>query len=137
MTGKEIVEKFPLSIEIIRQWALKKMTDSFTGNVDVEDFEKFLLEKGIHLSQIIDIIDSNPRIFFDIFDEHKIYINIIRIFNDFQASVFESDILGKFKTRKEAETKAIILAFSILEEDLSLEKEKSKINEVDYLDLQE
>lgn len=137
MTGKEIVEKFPLSTEIIRQWALKKITDSFTGNVDVEDFEKFLLEKGVHLSQIVDIIDSNPRILFDIFDEHKIYINIIRVFDIFQASVFESDKLGEFKTRKEAELEAIILAFSILEEDLSLEKEKLKSNEIDYPNSQE
>lgn len=139
MTGKEIVEKFPLSTEVIREWALKKMVDSFTGHIETEDFEKFLLEKGIHLSQIIDIIDTNPRILFDIFDEHKIYINIIKINDCFEFNIVDcvQVEIVEFETRKEAELKAIILAFSILEEDLSLKKENLKSNEINYLDSQE
>jgi hypothetical protein len=139
MTGKKIVEKFPLSTEVIREWALKKMVDSFTGHIETEDFEKFLLEKGVHLSQIIDIIDTNPRILFDIFDDHKIYINIIKFLNHFEYAIqnFKSVILEKFETRKQAELKAIIFAFSILEEQLFINTEQSKSNEIDYPNSQE
>ena len=77
MKGIEILEKYPLATEITKSWFLAKMMASMQRSEITEEFKKYLEEKSIQFHQIGDLIDINPRILFDLFDEHKIYINII------------------------------------------------------------
>lgn len=137
MKGIEILEKHPLVAKLAKAWFLKKMIESMSSSEITDDFKKYLEEKSIHFEQIGNLIDVNPRILFDLFDEHKIYINIIRVFDTFQSSIVDSDKLGEFKIRNQAELEAIILAFSILEEQLFVGKERPESNALDYPESQE
>lgn len=139
MTGIEILKKYPLSTEIIKAWFLDKMIKSMRSSEITEEFKKYLEEKSIQLTQIADLIDINPRILFDLFDEHKIYINIIRDFETFEYNIVGIDPIEivEFNTRKKAELEAIISAFIILEEQLFINEEQTKFNEIDYPNSQE
>lgn len=134
MKGIEILEKHPLATELTKKWFLDKMLASMRSSEITEEFKLYLQEKSIQLNQIGDLIDINPRILFDLFDEHKIYINIIRIDDCFEFNIVDSDQfeIVEFETRNAAELEAIILAFSILEEQLFVGEKIPKSNEIGY-----
>jgi hypothetical protein len=83
MNGLELLEKHPLSAKIVRDWFMQKMIESVRGDNGVpEDFKNFMLEQGIENDKIAVMIDGNPRMLFDVFDEndvrHSEYWKIIK-----------------------------------------------------------
>jgi hypothetical protein len=105
---------------VIKDWFHQKMIESFKDPEIAEEFKEFVLEQGMELDKLALLINSNPRMLFDVFDENDIII-LIKYHDNFGWSfvVEESDDQSFYKTRKEAELFAIEAAFEILEEQLN------------------
>jgi len=126
MNGLEILEKYPLSAKLVRDWFMKSMLESFKDEEVPEEFKQYMLEQGIENDKVGKLIDVNVRILFDVFDENGILIEIFRPLNE--GSIYPSNYfsykIGNIspdikKTRKEAEHSAIEEAFEILENKLT------------------
>jgi hypothetical protein len=130
MKAIEILEKNPESAKLIIKWFFNKMIESLNvGSVD-EEFRNFMREQALDNDKIATMIDANPRMLFDVFDENDVIIIIKYHANfGFTWAVEEADDQSFYKTRKEAELSAIEVAFDILENKLKpvLEDEGSEI----------
>jgi hypothetical protein len=121
MKGLELLEKYPLAANVIKEWFLKSMIESFKDESVPEEFKQFMLDQGIEEEKVGTLIDLNPRMLFDVFDENEIFIGT----NVTQKDAFHCTINnslspgGTHYTRKEAELFAIEAAFEILENKLS------------------
>ena len=128
MKGLELLQKYPLTNNVIKDWFHQLMVESFKDPEIAEEFKEFILEQGIENDKLGILITSNPRMLFDVFDENEIYLNIFRVKNIFMWSLYdiEEQILdGRvFNTRKEAELFAVEAAFEILENKLSQKVEE-------------
>ena len=121
MKGLELLEKYPAAANVIKEWFLQSMIESFKDETVPEEFKQFMLEQGIEDDKVGTLIDVNPRTLFDVFDENEIYLNISRIENIFMWSLAPNKFLDPrvFNSRKEAELASIGSAFEILEKKLS------------------
>jgi hypothetical protein len=130
MEALKLLEKYPLSTEVVREWFINKMVESVKGDDTVpEDFKNYMLEQGIPNDKLCIFIDSSPRSLFDVFDENNVII-IIKYHENFGFTwaVEEADDQSFYKTRKESEIFAIEAAFEILEQQLT-HKENTDENE--------
>ncbi len=120
MKGLELLEKYPAAANVIKEWFLQSMIESFKDETVPEEFKQFMLEQGIEDDKVGTLIDVNPRTLFDVFDENDVII-IIKYHENFGFTwaVEEADEQSFYKTRKEAELSAIEIAFDILENQLS------------------
>lgn len=126
MKAIELLEKYPLATEVVRDWFIRKMMESVNNDNDVpEDFKKFMIDEGIPNDRLCIFIDANPRSLFDVFDENNLFIEIF-MFPDvtFTCKINNGATTNSWKTRKEAETFAIEAAFEMLEEKLAEERMK-------------
>jgi hypothetical protein len=134
MSGLELLQKHPLVANVIKDWFHQLMIESFKDPEIAEEFKEFVLEQGIENDKLGILIISNPRMLFDVFDDNNIRIHIAvgsdvstDNFSFYIASDVEQktrsevvkDLTNDFKTRKEAELKAINYAFELLEIKLS------------------
>ena len=129
MKGLMLLEKYPAATEIIRAWFMEKMIESFKDENVPDEFKDFMREQGIENDKLGTMIDVNPRMLFDVFDENDVII-IIKYHDNFGFTwaVEETDEQSFYKTRKEAEAFAIEVAFDILENKLT---PKELIDETD------
>jgi hypothetical protein len=127
MKGIDLLNKYTTSAEIIREWFLEKMIESLQTTDVPDDFKNMMKQTGIENDKLAIMIDSNPRMLFDVFDENDIYINIeaylgeLTLFDSFGYGILGQKLLianMEYKTRKEAELVAIEAAFEILESNL-------------------
>ncbi len=123
MTGQEILDKYPLSTVVIKDYFFRRLEASCEEADVPQEFKDYLLASGIENEQIKTIIDENPRLLFDVFDENELFINILKIedgfkweFSNYSNKLFKND---KYKTRKDAESQAVFQAFSLLENKLN------------------
>lgn len=120
MTGIELLEKHPLSATLIREWFLEKMIESLQTENISEEFKEMMREAGIDDDKISTLIDVNPRMLLDVFDDNLIFIEIFLYpDNTFSCKIGKQGTTASWKTRKEAELFAIDIAFDILEEGLA------------------
>jgi hypothetical protein len=120
MKATELLEKYPLSTEVVREWFMQKMMESVIEADEVpEDFKNFMLEQGIENDKMAIMIDSNPRMLFDVFDENDLFIEIF-MYPDvtFTCKIGNEATTNSWKTRKDAEAFAIEAAFEMLEKKL-------------------
>jgi hypothetical protein len=130
MKGLELIEKYPLAGKIVKDWFLKEMINSFKDETVPTEFKDFMLEQGIDDDKIGTLIDVNPRMLLDVFDENEVFIFIhymdvkdnVEFFHSFKNT--DTNPVKLFKTRKEAEAFAIDAAFEILENLLSPKEEE-------------
>jgi hypothetical protein len=133
MSGLELLEKYPLAKKIVKDWFMTTMLESFKDESVPEDFKQFMLEQGVEDDKVGKLIDVNPRMLFDVFDENDVIIYSI-IFSTPEGIKFSGAIhtgngeikpnpIGKqYDTRREAEKFSIEAAFEILEEKLREER---------------
>ena len=120
MTGIEIIKKFPLSIQLIKEWYHAKMLEALTDKSISEEFAKYMLEQGVPDELIVTTLEDNPRMLFDIFDANNVIIETsLYPDNTFTIKIGKQGTTQSWKTRKEAEAFALEAAFDILEEGLS------------------
>lgn len=115
MSGLELLEKYPLSAKIIKDWFLGQMIESLKKETIDEEFKTFMREQGIDDDKMGTLIDVNPRMLFDVFDDNEIFICI----NHHPINAFSHDDSSFYKTRKESELLAITQAFEWLENKLT------------------
>ena len=130
MTGLELLEKYPLTAKIVRDWFMKSMLESFKDEDVPEEFKQFMLEQGIENDKVAKLIDVNVRILFDVFDENKLYVHIIPVITEKEKMSFLVGIdtfeglddtpSTPYSSRREAEHAVIEKAFEILETKLTL-----------------
>ena len=120
MTGLELLEKHPYVTEVIRTWFLEQMIESMKDQSVPDEFKDFMRGQGIDNERLSTMIDANPRMLFDVFDENDVII-IIKYHDNFGFTwaVEEADEQSFYKTRKEAEHFAVEAAFDILETKLT------------------
>lgn len=120
MKAIDLLEKYTLSAEVVRKSFMQKMIESVRGDETVpEDFKNFMLEQGIEDDKMAIMIDANPRMLFDVFDENNIVIETSLYPNgEFTIKIGNQATTNSWKTRKEAESFAIEAAFEILENKL-------------------
>lgn len=128
MTGIELLEKYPLSAKIIKDWFLGQMIESLKKETIDEEFKTFMREQGIDDDKMGTLIDVNPVMLFPVFDNNEIFISIKVTNTSFENSMKVTFlykindkgeyIIRKF-TRKEIELVAIEEAFEILENKLT------------------
>jgi hypothetical protein len=119
MDIQKLFEDYPKSCEIIKQWFLERMLESFKDENVPADFKDFVRQQGIGTEQIAKIIGSNPRSLFQVFDDNKLFIEI-RV-NVEEGPEFSWGVNGKkvddwYATRTEAELKAVIECLKQLNE---------------------
>ena len=124
MNGLEVLEKYPLAKNVVKDWFMRTMLESFKDENVPEEFKQFMLEQGIEDDKVGKLIDVNVRILFDVFDENEIYINITKGESNYFMWGYADDTRqyikdGLVKTRKEAEHAAVEAAFDILETKLT------------------
>lgn len=120
MKGLELLEKYPLAAKVIKDWFLKSMVESFKDETVPEEFKQFMLEQGIEEEKVGTLIDINPRMLFDVFDENDIVIETSLYPDDtFTIKIGNQATTQSWKKRKDAELFAIEAAFEILENKLS------------------
>ena len=120
MKGITLLEKYPVSAELIKAWFLEKMIESFKDENVPSEFKDFMREQGIDNDKVGTLIDVNPRNLFDVFDENDIVIeNSLYPSGEFTIKIGNQATTNSWKTRKEAELFAVEAAFEILENKLS------------------
>jgi hypothetical protein len=122
MKALELLEKYPKAGKIVNKWFLDKMLKSLNTDTVPEEFKEYISNQPIDNQNIAVMIDNNPRVLFDVFDENEIYINITRLGGKFMSG-YSNDIDQHIKdnlfiTRKEAEFDAIESAFELLDKNL-------------------
>lgn len=119
MSGLELLEKHPRSGEVIRAWFLKQMFESFNDETVPDEFKDFMREQGVENDKVGKMIDINPRMLLDVFDDNDVVIETSLYPNgEFTIKIGNQATTNSWKTRKEAELFAIGAAFDILEDKL-------------------
>lgn len=123
MKTTELLEKHPLTTEVIRQWFFKELIKSIDIAEDVpEEFKQAMLKEGVSDERLAILIDAQPRTLFDVFDENKLLIEILytKDLNSFHYNIITENIDydNIFIKRKKEEQHAIKKAFELLEERL-------------------
>lgn len=126
MIIKQLFEQYPNAKTIIKEWFLKEMIGSFENDTVPEEFKQAMLKTGINDEKLAILIETQPRVLFDVFDENEIYINITKGESNYFMWGYADDTGhyikdGLVKSRKEAEHAAIEKAFELLEESVKIE----------------
>jgi hypothetical protein len=119
MIDLEFLKQYPISSIKIKDWFHERMIESFKDPEIAEEFKEFILEQGIEFDKIAMLINSNPRMLFDIFDENEIFISINIKDRKFSYRIDNVINPTEYSTRKECELISITRAFEILEEKLT------------------
>ena len=133
MKAIDLLEKYPLSAKIVREWFLNQMLESFKDEIAPEEFKQYMLEQGVENANVAVLMDVNPRMLLDVFDENEVFIFIhymdvkdnVEFFYSFRN--IDTNPVKLFKTRKEAELFAIEVAFDILENQLKPVSDDSNV----------
>lgn len=123
MSALELLEKYDKASLVVKQYYLDKLLESLKSEELPDYYKEFIKAQDFGNEDIAKMINSNPRNLFDVFDNHKIYINI----TSFSDGSFSYSIMGDiaavgssemFKSRVEAEKKVIEEAFEMLNKKL-------------------
>jgi hypothetical protein len=117
----ELLEKYPETTKLIKDWYMKKMIESFNNDDVPEEIKEFMMAQGIQDDKLTTIIDGSPRALFDFFDENKVFIqiNVSNAGTVFSYNINEGDIIsGGWNNRRETESAAITSAFELLDKNL-------------------
>jgi len=128
MKGILLLEKYPASTEIVRAWFMERMIESFKDESVPDEFKNFMREQGIENDKLATMIDANPSMLFNVFDENEIFISINVTNRKFSYRIDNVINPTEYSTRKECELISITRAFEILENKLT---PKEETNETD------
>jgi|TARA_R110000822_G_scaffold63780_7_gene156634 hypothetical protein len=130
----KLLQDHPLTSKEVQAWFLNNLLKTVDESMPKE-FKEFVKAQTIDDAKLAVMVSEGPRGLFDIFDKHKIYINIV--YQDERGFVWDmahpyANPSVPFTSRKKAETKAIFKAFELLEDKLKpktddkIKKEKGK-----------
>lgn len=116
----ELLNDHPKSYEVITNYFLKMMINSFDTEEVPEEFKEAMRNVGIEKERLIMIISGSPRSLFDVFDENDIFIEVYRTNGNSFTFNIEGylDHPGHYDKRKDCEIEAIEEAIKLLESKL-------------------
>ena len=123
----EILEKYPKAAEVVRQYYLDRFMESLKELDAPEEYKEYLKAQGVDNQKVAEAYQMAPRMLFDVFDNHNIYIYVgVKRSEEYQTTFFYqimyADIaeteMHTFETRIEADREAVTEALSILEQQL-------------------
>jgi hypothetical protein len=120
MTTNELLDLYPVATEVVRDWFMDKMAESFKNQELPKDFKEFMREQGIPNDKLVKLIDVNPRVLFDVFDSNGVIINVVYSNGVFSWDVNTVKSLDSYSSRREAESAAVQRAFQILHDKLNI-----------------
>lgn len=120
MITNEVLDLYPIATEVVRDWFMEKMAESFKNQELPKDFKEFMREQGIPNDKLVKLIDVNPRVLFDVFDENGVIINVVHSNSVFSWDVNTVKSLDSYSSRREAESAAVQRAFQILNDKLNV-----------------
>lgn len=121
MQAQELLETYDKAAVVVKQFYLSHMLESLNDDNLPENFKDFVREQGIDNDTVAVMITASPRTFFDIFDNHKIYVQISV---DLENNCFRYSFDGgrvesnDYTSRREAELEAVKVAFEMLNDKL-------------------
>ena len=126
MQAQELLETYDKAAVVIKQFYLQHMLESLNDENLPENFKDFVREQGIDNDTVAVMLTASPRTFFDVFDNHKIYIEILVDLTKTDALfsyVINGNIMDNvegvlYNSRIEAERAAVEKAFQMLNEKL-------------------
>jgi hypothetical protein len=119
MTGEELLTTYPKSTVVIKQWYLNKMLEGLEDENLPEDFKEHVRQQDMSDESVGKLIDSHPRGLFDVFDSHKVFIQINVNTPFFSYSINEGDVIsGSWESRIGAEEAAVEQAFKMLNDKI-------------------
>lgn len=116
----QLLEKYPYATDVVRQWFMEKMIESFKDQSVPQDFKDFMRKQGIPNENIVKILDGNSRALFDVFDDNNLIISVVHTENGFTWDVNHVKNISYYSSRKEAELAAVERAFQILDDKLNI-----------------
>lgn len=72
----KVLNDYPLATEVVRDWFIKKMKENLDQDLVNEEFKEFMLRKGVPDDTLVIMLDQNPRTFFDVLDENRLFVEI-------------------------------------------------------------
>jgi len=120
MTTNELLDLYPIATEVVRDWFMDKMAESFKNQELPDNFKNLMREQGITNDKLVKLIDVNPRVLFDVFDDNGVIINVIHVNGVFSWNVNTVKNLNSYSSRREAESAAVQRAFQILDDKLNI-----------------
>jgi hypothetical protein len=120
MTTNELLDLYPIATEVVRDWFMDKMAESFKNQELPKDFKEFMREQGIPNDKLVKLIDVNPRVLLDVFDDNGVIINVVHSNGVFSWDVNTVKSLDSYSSRREAESAAVQRAFQILDDKLNV-----------------
>jgi hypothetical protein len=114
----ELLENHPKTATVVKQWLLDKMLESLKDESLPEDFKQHVREQGMENDKVAKILTGSPRALFDVFDNHKVYIDISCLNDKFLWGINNDMNNSVYEIRKEADFAAIVEAFKLLEAKL-------------------
>jgi hypothetical protein len=99
---------------------MDKMAESFKNQELPKDFKEFMREQGIPNDKLVKLIDVNPRVLLDVFDDNSVIINVVHSNGVFSWDVNTVKSLDSYSSRREAESAAVQRAFQILDDKLNV-----------------
>lgn len=124
-----LLEKYPYATEAVRDWFMGKMIESFKDQNVPSDFKEYMRQQGIPNDRLAQMIQGNPRVLFDVFDDNNVIINVLCIYKGFTWDVGDVKSVQVYSSRKEAEGAAVERAFQILDEKLNIIVSETKNDE--------
>jgi hypothetical protein len=120
MTTNELLDLYPVATEVVRDWFMDKMAESFKNQELPKDFKEFMREQGIPNDKLVKLIDVNPRVLLDVFDDNGVIINTMCRSGLWSWSVDETKSADFYPSRRLAEKNAVECAFQILHDKLNI-----------------
>jgi hypothetical protein len=120
MRTEELLDLYPIATEVVRDWFMDKMAESFKNQELPKDFKEFMREQGIPNDKLVKLIDVNPRVLFDVFDDNGVIINVVHSNGVFSWDVNTVKSLDSYSSRREAESAVVQRAFQILHDKLNV-----------------
>jgi hypothetical protein len=112
----ELLKEHPKTATVIKQWLLDKLLESMKDQTVPEEFKQYAREQGIDNERVAGILANNPRSLFDVFDNHKIYVETtLDELGGFWWNIGETKSPVGYEYRKNCDGAAIVEAFKLLE----------------------
>lgn len=117
---REILENNPYATEVVREWFMDKMAESFKDRELPDNFKEFMREQGVPNDRLVKLIEVNPRVLFDVFDDNNVIINVLHKDGMFSWDVNTVKSVDLYSSRKTAEKAVVERAFQILNDKLNI-----------------
>lgn len=116
---REVLDVYPTAADAAIVWFTKRMFTSLKKDDDVPDeVKEYVEQRGVTKEQLGVLLNLNPRMLFDFFDENEVFIEIslsLRKPTTFGYLINRNKYGGFiYVTRKDAEAIAVLKSFDIL-----------------------